>query len=66
MALEAGFPDTLLLAAARWGPLLGNAHNFQARTRQPWLPIACLFVVLTVLLYNFLGDGMRDAADPYS
>ena len=32
----------------------------------PWLLISCLFVVLTVLLYNFLGDGLRAAADPYS
>ena len=52
--------------AVSWGTLLQDAQNFQAVSRQPWLLIPCLFVVLTVLLYNFLGDGMRDAADPYS
>ena len=52
--------------AVSWGTLLQDAQNFQAVSRQPWLLIPCLFVVLTVLLYNFLGDGLRDAADPYS
>ena len=52
--------------AVSWGTLLQDAQNFQAVARQPWLLIPCLFVVLTVLLYNFLGDGMRDAADPYA
>ena len=52
--------------AVSWGTLLQDAQNFQAVSRQPWLLIPCLFVVLTVLLYNFLGDGMRAAADPYS
>ena len=42
-----------------WGTLLQDARNFQAVSRQPWLLIPCLFVVLTVLLYNFLGDGLR-------
>ena len=45
--------------AVSWGTLLQDAQNFQAVSRQPWLLIPCLFVVLTVLLYNFLGDGMR-------
>ena len=49
-----------------WGTLLQDAQNFQAVARQPWLLIPCLFVVATVLLYNFIGDGLRDAADPYS
>ena len=52
--------------AVSWGTLLQDAQNFQAVSRQPWLLIPCLFVVITVLLYNFLGDGLRDAADPYS
>jgi ABC-type dipeptide/oligopeptide/nickel transport system permease subunit len=52
--------------AVSWGTLLQDAQNFQAVASQPWLLIPCLFVVLTVLLYNFLGDGLRDAADPYS
>ena len=52
--------------AVSWGTLLQDAQNFQAVARQPWLLIPCLFVVFTVLLYNFLGDGLRDAADPYA
>ena len=32
----------------------------------PWLLTPALFVVATVLLYNFVGDGLRDAADPYA
>jgi len=31
----------------------------------PWLLIPGLFVIITVLAFNFLGDGLRDAADPY-
>jgi len=31
----------------------------------PWLIMPCLFVIVTVLMFNFLGDGLRDAADPY-
>ena len=52
--------------AVSWGTLLQDAQNFQAVASQPWLLIPCIFVVITVLLYNFLGDGLRDAADPYS
>ena len=52
--------------AVSWDTLLQDAQNFQAVASQPWLLIPCIFVVLTVLLYNFLGDGLRDAADPYS
>ena len=51
--------------AVSWGTLLQDAQNLQASARQPWLLIPCLFVFVTVLMYNFLGDGMRDAADPY-
>jgi peptide/nickel transport system permease protein len=32
----------------------------------PWLLIPGLFIVVAVLAFNFVGDGMRDAADPYS
>ena len=52
--------------AVSWGTLLQDAQNFQAVASQPWLLIPCIFVVVTVLLYNFLGDGLRDAADPYA
>jgi len=48
-----------------WGVLLQDAQNLRAVAHYPWLLIPCLFVVVTVLMFNFLGDGLRDAADPY-
>ncbi len=49
-----------------WGVLLKDAQNVQAVAYHPWLLAPVVFVVLTVLAFNFLGDGLRDAADPYS
>jgi peptide/nickel transport system permease protein len=49
-----------------WGVLLKEASNVQAVAQQPWLLIPVFFVILTVLAFNFIGDGLRDAADPYS
>lgn len=49
-----------------WGVLLRSAQNIHAVVLAPWLLIPALFVVVFVLAYNFLGDGLRDAADPYS
>lgn len=49
-----------------WGVLLSTAQNFQTIALYPWLLIPAFFVVLVVLCFNFLGDGLRDAADPYS
>jgi peptide/nickel transport system permease protein len=51
--------------AVSWGVLLRDAQNVTAIAHQPWLLIPCIFVILTVLMFNFLGDGLRDAADPY-
>lgn len=48
------------------GVLIQQAQNIQDVTLYPWLLIPGAFVVLIVLLYNFVGDGLRDAADPYS
>ncbi len=48
-----------------WGVLLGQAQNIQTVAMQPWLLIPGLFVIVTVLAFSFLGDGLRDAADPY-
>jgi peptide/nickel transport system permease protein len=48
-----------------WGVLLKNAQNVQTVALHPWLLIPGLFVIVTVLTFNFLGDGLRDAADPY-
>jgi peptide/nickel transport system permease protein len=49
-----------------WGVLLQKAQNFQAVSMAPWLLLPGLFVVLAVLAFNVVGDGMRDAADPYA
>ncbi|MBE2237985.1 MAG: ABC transporter permease [Caldilineaceae bacterium] len=52
--------------AVSWGVLLKDAQDLVAVAQQPWRLIPALFVIGTVLLFNFVGDGLRDAADPYS
>nr|WP_190614071.1 ABC transporter permease [Tepiditoga spiralis] len=52
--------------AVSWGVLLQDAQNLSALAYHPWLLLPGLFVIITVLMFNFLGDGLRDAADPYS
>ena len=47
------------------GVLLQEAQNVQAVAMQPWLLTPAVFVVVAVLAFNFVGDGLRDAADPY-
>ncbi|MEE2658962.1 MAG: ABC transporter permease [Candidatus Latescibacterota bacterium] len=49
-----------------WGVLLKEAQNVQAVAMQPWLLTPACFVIIAVLAFNFVGDGLRDAADPYS
>jgi len=49
-----------------WGVLLQGAQNIQAIEMAPWLFFPVIFVVFAVLGFTFLGDGLRDAADPYS
>jgi peptide/nickel transport system permease protein len=51
--------------AISWGVLLKEAQNILSISQAPWLFIPGGFVVIAVLAFNFLGDGMRDAADPY-
>jgi peptide/nickel transport system permease protein len=48
-----------------WGVLLNEAQNLAAVQLHPWLLFPILPVVLVVLAFNFMGDGLRDAADPY-
>ncbi len=48
-----------------WGVLLREAQNVRTVALYPWLLIPALFVIIVVLNFNFLGDGLRDAADPY-
>lgn len=48
-----------------WGVLLNDAQSVSAISLHPWLLWPGMFVVLAVLAFNFVGDGLRDAADPY-
>jgi len=48
-----------------WGVLLQDSQNVNSLTLYPWLLTPAVFVIIAVLAYNFVGDGLRDAADPY-
>jgi peptide/nickel transport system permease protein len=47
-----------------WGVMLQQAQNVRTVALHPWLLIPALFVIVTVLCFNFVGDGLRDAGDP--
>jgi ABC-type dipeptide/oligopeptide/nickel transport system permease subunit len=49
-----------------WGVLLNQAQKLEVVENQPWLLLPAGMVVLAVLAFNFVGEGLRDAADPYS
>ncbi len=49
-----------------WGVLLNDAQNVNVVALYPWLMLPVVPVILVVLAFNFLGDGLRDAADPYA
>jgi peptide/nickel transport system permease protein len=51
--------------AVSWGVLLQQAQNVQALAISPWLLIPAIPVIIVILAFNFTGDGLRDAADPY-
>ncbi|MFE5323164.1 ABC transporter permease [Paenibacillus sp. NPDC056579] len=51
--------------ATSWGVLLQEAQQIDNVALYPWKLIPLGFVIVTVLTFNFLGDGLRDAADPY-
>ncbi|MEW5816115.1 MAG: ABC transporter permease [Spirochaetota bacterium] len=51
--------------AVSWGVLLKDAQNAETIAMFPWLLIPALFVIISILSFNALGDGLRDAADPY-
>jgi peptide/nickel transport system permease protein len=51
--------------AISWGVLLQDAQNIQSLAISPWLLIPVIPVIVAVLAFNFVGDGLRDAADPY-
>ena len=51
--------------AISWGVLLQEAQNIQTLALAPWLLVPGIVVILAVLAFNLVGDGLRDAADPY-
>lgn len=51
--------------AISWGVLLQDAQDIQALGLAPWLLFVTVPVIIVILAFNFLGDGLRDAADPY-
>ena len=55
----------LQVPAISWGTLLQSAQNVQSVALAPWLLAPGIFIVIFVLSLNFMGDGIRDAADPY-
>ena len=48
-----------------WGVLLNEAQNINVVVLYPWLMLPIVPVIIVVLAFNFMGDGLRDAADPY-
>ena len=51
--------------AISWGVMLQAAQNVQSVALYPWMLLTAVPVIVAVLAFNFLGDGLRDAADPY-
>lgn len=51
--------------AISWGVLLQEAQTIQTVAQAPWLLMPGIFVIIAVLAFNLVGDGLRDAADPY-
>lgn len=49
-----------------WGVLLKESLNVQSIAIYPWVFTPVIFVILSILAFNFLGDGLRDASDPYT
>ncbi len=52
--------------AISYGVMLQEAQNVQTMAKAPWLMLPGLVLVINVLMFNLIGDGLRDAADPYS
>jgi peptide/nickel transport system permease protein len=48
-----------------WGVMLNEAQNINVVALYPWLLYPVVPVIIVILAFNFLGDGLRDAADPY-
>lgn len=52
--------------AISWGVLLQDAQHIRVLAESPWILTPGVFVIVTILAFNFVGDGLRDAADPYT
>lgn len=52
--------------AISWGVLLQDAQNIQSVATYPWILLPGVAVIIAVLAFNFVGDGIRDAADPFN
>jgi len=52
--------------AVSWGVLLKDSQQIRVLAEAPWLLIPGIFVIVAILCFNFVGDGVRDAADPYA
>ena len=59
-------PSVLQPPAISWGVLLKEAQHIRVLANAPWLLIPSISVITVILAFNFVGDGLRDAADPYS
>src|SRR5215203_1613529 len=77
MALAAVIPITwdqklifvamsVIFALVSWGTMMREAQSLQTLGSNPWLMWPAFFIVLAVVGFNFMGDGLRDAVDPYS
>jgi peptide/nickel transport system permease protein len=49
-----------------WGALLKDAQYVSVILQHPWMMLPGLFVIVAVLCFNFVGDGLRDAVDPFA
>jgi peptide/nickel transport system permease protein len=56
----------ILPPATSWGALLRAAQQVSVMLNNPWLVTPALFVIVAVLAFNLVGDGLRDAVDPYA
>ena len=52
--------------AISWGVLLKGSQEIAVLAKTPWLLLPSVFVIVAILAFNFVGDGLRDAADPYT
>jgi peptide/nickel transport system permease protein len=52
--------------AVSWGVLIQECISLQVMANYPWYLLPVAFLIATVMAFNFVGDGLRDAADPYA